>query len=67
MIVVRHKLNDGRDSGYLFEGTSAERLYKKVLHEQLVSVMEHAAYLGKELERAEQALKSGKEFVQDSA
>jgi len=67
VIVVRHKLNDGRDSGYIFEGTSAERLYKKVLHEQLVSVMEHAAYLGKELERAEQALKSGKEFVQDSA
>ncbi len=66
-IIVKHKLNDGRDSGYTFEGNSAESIYKEVSKEHLFSRFEHAAYLGKELERAEQALRSGSEYVQDSA
>ncbi|MGC8629209.1 MAG: thymidylate synthase [Candidatus Micrarchaeia archaeon] len=66
-IIVKHKLNDGRDSGFVFEGASAEALYKKIVHEHLVSRLDHAAYLGKELERAELALRQNKEYVQDVA
>jgi tetrahydromethanopterin S-methyltransferase subunit A len=36
-----------------------------ILHEGLVSRAEHAAYLGKELARAEEALKSGREYIQE--
>ncbi|MGC8547896.1 MAG: thymidylate synthase [Candidatus Micrarchaeia archaeon] len=66
-IVIRHKLNDGRDSGYVFEGINAEVLYKRVIAEHLISRLEHAAYIGRELYRAELALKSNSEYVQDVA
>lgn len=67
VVVVRHKLNDTRDSKYTFRGKSAEELYRKIVHENLISKFDHASYMGKELARAEAALKSGKEFVQDAA
>jgi len=67
VIRLKHKFNDGRDSGYEFEGRSAEELYKRAIGANLISMMDHAAYLGKELERAEEALKSGETYVQDSS
>lgn len=66
-IVVQHHLPDGRKSDYKFIGKSAIELYRKIMHEGLVSKLDHAAYLGKELARAEQALKNDKEFFQDKA
>jgi thymidylate synthase len=64
-IVVEHRLFDGRKSGYEFRGKSAEELYKKIVNENLISKFDHAAYLGKELARAEIALKEGKEYSQE--
>jgi thymidylate synthase len=64
-IVVEHWLVDGRKSIYEFKGKSAEEIYKKILEENLVSKFEHAAYLGKELARAEIALLEGKKYVQE--
>ncbi|MAF13970.1 MAG: hypothetical protein CMI53_03690 [Parcubacteria group bacterium] len=46
-------------------GKNAEDIYYEVLSRNLVSLMEHAAYIGKELTRAEVALKNGTEYVQD--
>ncbi len=66
-IIIKHKLNDGRDSGIEFRGKNASNLYRLVIHEHLVSRFDHAAYLGKELERAEMALKEGRDYIQDSA
>ena len=66
-IVVKHKLNDARDSKYQFRGRRAEEIYRKIIHENLISRLDHAAYIGKELARAEAALKSGETFVQDAA
>ncbi len=66
-IVVEHRLKDGRKSSFEFRGKSAEELYRRILNENLVSRPDHAAYLGKELTRAEIALKEGKEYVQDKA
>ncbi|MEM3426463.1 MAG: DUF4346 domain-containing protein, partial [Thermoproteota archaeon] len=42
-------------------------LYRRILNENLVSRLDHAAYLGKELTRAEIALREGKPYVQDKA
>ncbi|MEM5869659.1 MAG: thymidylate synthase [Candidatus Aenigmatarchaeota archaeon] len=64
-IIVEHKLKDGRKSKYQFKGKSAQELYKKILNEDLVSRLDHAAYLGRELTRAEMALKEGKEYTQE--
>jgi thymidylate synthase len=64
-IVVEHRLFDGRKSGCEFRGKSAEEIYKKIVNENLISKFEHAAYLGKELAKAEIALKEGKEYLQE--
>jgi thymidylate synthase len=66
-IFVQHYLNDGRKTKYCFRGKNAQELYRKILNENLISRIDHAAYLGYELARAEEALKSGKKFVQDLA
>ena len=66
-IVVEHRLRDGRKTKYEFRGNSAEELYRRILNENLVSRLDHAAYLGKELARAEMALREKKPYVQDRA
>lgn len=66
-IVVQHRVSDGRESRYVFRGRSAQRLYRLVLNENLVSKLDHAAYLGKELARAEVCLKAGTAFAMNEA
>ncbi|MBO3768063.1 MAG: thymidylate synthase [Thermoproteota archaeon] len=66
-ILVEHRLKDGRKTKYEFRGKNAEELYRRILNENLVSRLDHAAYLGKELTRAEIALREGKPYVQDKA
>ncbi len=65
MIEARHHLPGGRESGNVFTGRDSAKMYRRILHENLVSRLDHAAYLGRELARAEQAMKSKKKFVQD--
>jgi len=61
ILVVEYK--DGKPANG-FKGTSSEALYKKICSKGKIS-LEHAAYLGKELAKAEIALKLGKNYVQD--
>jgi tetrahydromethanopterin S-methyltransferase subunit A len=51
----------------IIEGRTAAELYAPAIARGLVSRLDHAAYLGRELTRAERALASGEHFVQDSA
>jgi dihydropteroate synthase-like protein len=51
----------------IIKGKSAETVYSKVLELGLISRLDHAAYLGSELAKAEIALRTGKDYVQDSA
>ena len=46
-------------------GHSAKEVYEEIITKDLVSRMEHAAYLGSELQKAEIAMLTGKEYVQD--
>jgi dihydropteroate synthase-like protein len=48
-----------------FQGTSAEKIYKEILSRGIIKNLAHAAYLGKELAKAEIALKLGREYIQD--
>jgi len=66
-IVVQHHLNDGRKSEFTFRGKKPQELYRRILNEHLITKLDHAAYIGQELARAEIALKEGKKFVQDEA
>ena len=49
----------------IIKGKTAERVYAKIVALGLVSKLDHAAYLGSELAKAEIALRTGKEYIQD--
>ena len=49
----------------IIKGRTAEDVYAKIIEKGLVSQIDHAGYLGKELEKAEIALRTGKEYIQD--
>lgn len=51
----------------VLEGNSPASLYSEAIERKLLTRLDHAAYLGRELARAEQALKTGEPFVQDKA
>jgi len=50
----------------IVKGKTAEAVYAKIVEMGLVTRLDHAAYLGNELAKAEVALKTGKEYIQDS-
>jgi thymidylate synthase len=66
-IIVEHRLNDGRASGYVFRGKESQELYRRILNENLITKLDHAAYIGQELAKAEAALRAGSKYVQDRA
>ena len=66
-IVVQHYLPNGKKSKFEFRGKKASELYRKILNENLITRVDHAAYLGAELAKAEICLKEGKKFEQDAA
>ncbi len=52
---------------HVIEGSSARTLYLKIIEENWVSELSHAAYLGKELAKAESNLIFGTPYHQDAA
>jgi len=64
--MLEHYRNDGV-LDMVIEGRAAAELYIPAIEKSLISRLDHAAYLGKELARAEQALLNGGSFVQDAA
>jgi len=66
LLLLEHYKNNGL-LDTVIEGKSAAELYSPAIEKGLVSRLDHAAYLGKELARAEQALVSGDQFIQDAA
>ena len=50
----------------LIIGKRPEEIYHAIIKEGLITKFDHAAYLGKELEKAYIALKTGAKYVQDS-
>lgn len=66
LLSLEHYHNDGL-LDMVIEGKVAAELYTPAIEKGLVSRLDHAAYLGKELTRAERALASGNPFIQDAA
>jgi len=51
----------------IIEGKDARSIYRTVIENGWVTQLNHAAYLGKELTRAELSLRMGFRYVQDGA
>lgn len=66
LLMLEHYCNDGV-LDIVIEGHSPAELYIPAIEKNLISRLDHAAYLGKELARAEQALLNDGSFVQDAA
>jgi tetrahydromethanopterin S-methyltransferase subunit A len=65
-LIVEHYTNQGV-LDCMMEGNSTGALYTEAIERNLVTRLDHAAYLGRELARAEQSLLQGTPFVQDAA
>jgi tetrahydromethanopterin S-methyltransferase subunit A len=66
LLMLEHYHNDGI-LDIVIEGRAAAELFIPAIEKGLVSRLDHAAYLGKELARAEQALLKGGAYLQDAA
>lgn len=55
----------GRKGSITIKGATAEAVAKKIIDLGLISQLDHAAYLGMELQKAEIALRLNKSYVQD--
>lgn len=66
LITVEHYQNNGVLS-CIVEGADIADIYSTILEKGLVSRLDHACYLGKELARAEENLRTGNPYVQDKA
>jgi thymidylate synthase len=62
-ILVEHRFEDVTLKEY--RGKKAERLQHEIARDVALSDINHAIYLGRQLAKAEMALKNGREFVQD--
>jgi tetrahydromethanopterin S-methyltransferase subunit A len=65
-LVLEHYTNAGVLDCVL-EGSTPAALYSEVIARSLISRLDHAAYLGRELARAESSLLTGEPYVQDRA
>jgi len=66
ILSLEHYRNDGV-LDVVIEGHTASELYFPAIDRELISRLDHAAYLGRELARAEEFLKNGGVYVQDAA
>ena len=66
LLSLEHYANNGVLTT-IIEGRAAAELYMTAIDRNLVSRLDHAAYLGRELARAERSLASGEAYVQDAA
>lgn len=65
-LMLEHYHNNGV-LNLIIEGTQPAELYMTAIERGLVSRLDHACYLGKELARADRSLTIGEPYVQDAA
>lgn len=65
-LALEHYTNQGV-LDCVIEGATSAALYSEVIARSLLSRLDHAAYLGRELARAERSLATGEPYVQDRA
>lgn len=66
LLSLEHYGNDGVLDAVI-EGRTAAELYTPAIDRGLISRLDHAAYLGQELSRAEESLKTGEIYIQEPA
>ncbi|MFX0169732.1 MAG: dihydropteroate synthase-like protein [Candidatus Hodarchaeota archaeon] len=66
-LVARHYTTDDRETPSLeLSGATAQQLIEGIITRKLVSQLDHAAYIGRELTKAELALITGRPYIQEA-
>jgi dihydropteroate synthase-like protein len=65
IVALHFATTEAEKPNTIIKGKTAEAVYGKIVETGLVTRLDHAAYLGSELTKAEVALKSGKDYIQD--
>jgi len=65
IIVLHFATADSDKPNLIAKGKTAKAVFDKILEMGLVTELEHAAYMGRELAKAEIALRIGKAYIQD--
>jgi dihydropteroate synthase-like protein len=55
----------GRDPKIVIRGRTAEEICAEIIERNLISEIEHATYIGRELQKAEIALRTGRGYLQE--
>jgi tetrahydromethanopterin S-methyltransferase subunit A len=66
IITVEHYSYDNRLQRTI-EGKDAKSIYSTIIENNWITVLSHAAYLGKELEKAQISIQCGFKYIQDGA
>jgi dihydropteroate synthase len=66
LVALYYTSNEALEPSVMVRGADAAGVMAEVLRLGLVSRLDHAAYLGAELAKAEVALKIGRDYVQDA-
>lgn len=64
-IVAIHYMQGRKETEVIIKGKTASEIAQTVIALNLVSRLDHVAYLGAELKKAEIALKTGRSYLQD--
>jgi dihydropteroate synthase-like protein len=67
VVALYYTSNEANEPSVAVRGADAASVMSEVLRLGLVSRLDHAAYLGGELAKAEEALRIGRDYVQDAA
>ena len=65
-LLIEHYSNDGRLRN-MIEGTDSASLCATLIEKKLISQLDHAAYMGRELAKAELSIVSDSKYTQDQA
>ncbi|RLI04266.1 dihydropteroate synthase-like protein, partial [Candidatus Bathyarchaeota archaeon] len=65
-ILVFHYRYGKEKPDFVVKGKNPKDIYRRIFEENLISRLDHAAYLGSELQKARIALKTGKSYIQDN-
>lgn len=65
LIFVAHFPRNSKKADLIIRGKTAREIAKKITELELISNCEHALYIGRELEKAEIAIKTGRSYIQE--
>lgn len=66
IVALHFAMCENNQPDKIIKGKNAEIIYARIIETGLVTRLDHAAYLGSELSKAEISLRTGKEYIQDT-